>query len=113
MLPRPALRWVLDQGLGIVALCAPFRHGGVIPSVASTRAAGGGDVACASDFEDCDGEVPQGCHDLGSVAGADLGGVFAVGTSRMWCSASICQWPRIHPASWAGVAWLAVRLVIA
>ena len=23
------------------------------------------------------------------------------------------QWPRIHPASWAGVAWLAVRLVTA
>jgi len=23
------------------------------------------------------------------------------------------QWPRIHPASWAGVAWLAARLVTA
>jgi hypothetical protein len=27
-------------------------------------------------------------------------------TSRMWWMASICQWPRIHPASWAGVASL-------
>ena len=34
-------------------------------------------------------------------------------TSRMWCRASMRQWPRIHPASWAGLAWLAVRLVIA
>jgi hypothetical protein len=34
-------------------------------------------------------------------------------TSRMWWMASICQWPRIHPASWAGVAWLALRLVMA
>jgi hypothetical protein len=34
-------------------------------------------------------------------------------TSRMWWMASICQWPRIHPASWAEVAWLAVRLVMA
>jgi hypothetical protein len=31
----------------------------------------------------------------------------------MWWMASICQWPRIHPASWAAVAWLAVRLVMA
>jgi len=30
-------------------------------------------------FEDCEGEVAQGGHDLGAVAGADPGGVFAAG----------------------------------
>jgi hypothetical protein len=42
-------------------------------------AAGGGDVADSGEFEDSDGQVPQGCHDSGAVAGAYLGGVFAVG----------------------------------
>ena len=51
-------------------------HAGGVPGVA---AAGGGDVRRAGEFEDRDGQVPQGGHDLGSVAGADLGGVFAVG----------------------------------
>ena len=32
---------------------------------------------------------------------------------RMWCRASICQWPRIQPAIWAGAAWITLRLVIA
>jgi hypothetical protein len=41
--------------------------------------AGGGDVGVASQLHDPDGEVPQRCHDLGAVASADLGGVFAVG----------------------------------
>ncbi len=42
-------------------------------------AAGGRDAGVPGHFEDSDGEVAQGRHDLGSVAGAGLGGVFAVG----------------------------------
>jgi len=42
-------------------------------------AAGGGDGGVAGEPEDGDGEVAQGGHGLGPVAGADLGGVFAVG----------------------------------
>jgi hypothetical protein len=42
-------------------------------------AAGGGDAGVAGEPEDGDGEVAQGGHHLGSVAGADLGGVFVVG----------------------------------
>jgi hypothetical protein len=34
-------------------------------------------------------------------------------SSRMWWSTSMCQWPRIHCARWAGVAWRASGLVIA
>ena len=30
-------------------------------------------------WQQCDGQVPQGGHDLGSAAGADLGGVLSVG----------------------------------
>jgi len=33
-------------------------------------------------------------------------------TSRMWCRASMAQWPRIHPATWAGAAWWAARLAL-
>jgi len=33
---------------------------------------------CARSFQDADGQVAQGGHGLGSAAGADLGGVFAV-----------------------------------
>jgi len=33
---------------------------------------------CARPFQDADGQVAQGGHGLGSAAGADLGGVFAV-----------------------------------
>jgi hypothetical protein len=34
-------------------------------------------------------------------------------TSRMWCSASMPQCPRIQSARRAGLAWAAVRLVTA
>jgi hypothetical protein len=40
--------------------------------------AGGGDAGVPGRFQDADGQVAQGGHDLGSAAGADLGGVFAV-----------------------------------
>jgi hypothetical protein len=46
--------------------------------VAGVVAAGGCDAGVPGELEDPDGQVPQGCHDLGSVAGADLGGVLAV-----------------------------------
>jgi hypothetical protein len=76
-------------------------------------AAGGCDAGGAAELEDCDGKVPERGHDLGSVAGPGLGGVFAVGDVADVVQASMCQWPRIHSASWAAVAWLAVRLVTA
>jgi hypothetical protein len=41
-------------------------------------AAGGGDAGVPGRFQDADGQVAQGSHGLGSAAGADLGGVFAV-----------------------------------
>ena len=41
-------------------------------------AAGRGDAGVPGHFQDPDAEVSQGGHDLGSAAGADLGGVFAV-----------------------------------
>ena len=72
------------QGLGIVVLC-PFRscwaesEGGQSPGgVSGVVAAGGGDAGVPGHFQDPDGEVAQGGHDLGAAAGADLGGVFAV-----------------------------------
>ncbi len=40
--------------------------------------AGGGDAGVPGRFHDADGQVAQGGHGLGSAAGADLGGVFAV-----------------------------------
>jgi hypothetical protein len=40
--------------------------------------AGGGDAGVPGRFQDADGQVAQGGHGLGSAAGADLGGVFAV-----------------------------------
>src|SRR5262249_39338403 len=49
---------------------------GGVPGVV---AGGGCDVGVASHFHDPDGEVAQGGHDLGTVSGADLGGVLAVG----------------------------------
>jgi hypothetical protein len=42
-------------------------------------AGGGGDVAGTAELVNRDGEVAEGGHDLGAVAGADLGGVFADG----------------------------------
>jgi len=42
-------------------------------------AAGGCDGGVSGEFEGPDGEVPECGHDLGSVAGPGLGGVFAVG----------------------------------
>lgn len=59
---------------------------------------------------------------LGSCAGAGARGALPVRsweassakvTSRMWCSASMDQWPRIRAASCAGVARSAGRLVTA
>jgi hypothetical protein len=56
----------------------------------------------------------QGGHDARAVAGADLGGILAVGdVERMWCRASMRQWPRIQSASWSALAWVTVRLVTA
>jgi hypothetical protein len=34
---------------------------------------------CAGELEDGDGQIPEGGHHLGPVAGAHLGGVFAIG----------------------------------
>lgn len=42
-------------------------------------AVGGGNVGPAAEFQDADGEVAQSGHDRGPMAGADLGGVLAVG----------------------------------
>src|SRR5881394_1905411 len=47
--------------------------------VLMVTAVGLGDIGPAAEFQDCDGEVAQGGHDGGAVAGADLGAVFAVG----------------------------------
>jgi hypothetical protein len=76
--------WSAGQGLGIVVLC-PFRsrwaesEGGQGPGgVPGVVAAGGGDAGVPGYFQDPDAEVAQGSHGLGPVAGADLGGVFAV-----------------------------------
>ena len=44
-----------------------------------TLPGGGGDVGPAGQTEQADGGVAQGCHDVGCVAGADLGAVFVVG----------------------------------
>jgi hypothetical protein len=41
--------------------------------------AGRGDAGVPGWFQDPDSEVAQGGHDLRAAAGADLGGVFAVG----------------------------------
>ena len=42
-------------------------------------AQGGGDVGFASQTDHADGQIAQGCHDLGRGAGADLGPVFIEG----------------------------------
>ena len=42
-------------------------------------AAGSGDVAVPGQAMQGDGEVPEGGHDSGAVAGADLGCVLGVG----------------------------------
>jgi hypothetical protein len=42
-------------------------------------AGGSGDVGVPGHLHDSDGQVAQGGHDLGAVAGTDLGGVLAVG----------------------------------
>lgn len=47
--------------------------------VASGFAESGGDVGFAGQAQGADGEVPEACHDAGSVVGACLGGVFTVG----------------------------------
>ena len=39
---------------------------------------GGCDAGVPGQFHDPDGEVPEGGHDLGAVAGPGLGGVLAV-----------------------------------
>jgi hypothetical protein len=54
-------------------------------------------LVCPAVFEMPMARLRKGGHGLGSAAGADLGGVFAVADiERTWCSASICQWPRIQ-----------------
>jgi hypothetical protein len=69
-------------------------------------AAGGGDVSRAGESVDADREVAQGCHGGGSGAGADLGVVFGVGTSRIQCSRfSMPQCPRRASASWSARMW--------
>lgn len=62
-----------------------FIHAGSSPRVSRVRvafpgvvSAGGGDTGVPGRFQDPDGQVAQGGHGLGSAAGADLGGVFAV-----------------------------------
>src|SRR5262249_48476624 len=60
--------------------CWAEAEGGQGPGgVAGVVAAGGGDAGVSLWLEDSDCQVAQGGHDLGAVAGADLGGVFAVG----------------------------------
>ena len=49
---------------------------GGVPGVVT---GGGGDAGGSGEFDDRDGEVADGGHDLGPVAGTDLGVVFAVG----------------------------------
>lgn len=71
------------------------------------------DVAGAAEFEDSDGQVAEGGHDLGAVAGSDLGGVFAVGGV-----ADVVQRFDVPVAAYSGgevggAAWPAARLVMA
>jgi hypothetical protein len=82
--------------------------------VASVAAQRGGDVDQARPAQHADDQVAQGRHDIGSGAGAELGGVLGEGgvakvVSWRWCSASITQCPRSGSASRAGPARAAVR----
>jgi hypothetical protein len=59
--------------------CCAEPEGGQGPcGVPGVVAAGRADAGVPGHFQDPDAEVTQGSHDLRSVAGADLGGVFAV-----------------------------------
>src|SRR5215472_11539918 len=79
--PEPASEHQPD----IAASCrCPFRscrgepEGGQRPGgVAGMVAAGGGNLMVTAEFQDADAKVAQGGHDLGAVAGAGLGDVFA------------------------------------
>jgi len=68
---------------------------------------------CARPFQDADGQVAQGGHGLGSAAGADLGGVFAVADVAEVVQGLDLPVAAIQAVGWAGVAWWASRLVIA
>jgi hypothetical protein len=75
--------------------------------------AGGCDAGVPGRFQGADGQVAQGGHGLGSAAGADLGGVFAVADV-----ADVVQGLDLPVAAdpggeLGGVAWWASRLVIA
>ena len=67
---------------------------------------------CARPVSRSGGEVAEGGHDLGSVAGPGLECVLAVGDAADVQRLDL-QWPRIQAASWAEVAWTAARLVMA
>lgn len=66
---------VVYAGYSRWAQSESFEGPGGVPGVVP---AGGCDAGMPGHFQDPDGEVAQGGHDLGSVAGADLRGVFAV-----------------------------------
>lgn len=76
-------------------------------------AAGCGDAGVAVELEDSDGEVTRAAMAGGPLPVRIWEASSPSVTSWMWWRASMPQWPRIHPASWAGVASLAARLVTA
>lgn len=59
-------------------MLAEFESGRGPCGVSDVMPAGGRDAGVPGHFHDRDGGVAQGGHDLGSAAGADLGGVFAI-----------------------------------
>jgi hypothetical protein len=81
--------------------------------VAGVAAQGGGDVAVAHGGQDADGEVRRLAMTRGVVPVRAWEASSAKVVSRMWCNASMPQWPWIQSARRAGWAWAAVRLVTA
>lgn len=65
------------------------------------------------ELQDRDDEVPQGGHDLGAGAGADLGGVFAVGDVADVVQDFYAPVAAYPGGELAGVASVASRLVMA
>ena len=67
----------------------------------------------AGGLEDGDAQVAEGSHDLGAVAGADLGGVLAVGDVADVVEGFDAPVAADPSGELGGSAWLAARLVTA